>query len=46
MHFSLAHDDAGYFGNNLSKIVHLAPCFVANAPDVMKIYYTHTVAHF
>jgi len=46
MHYSLAHDDANYFGQNLSKIVHLAPCFVPNAPDIMKLYYTHTVAHF
>jgi len=45
MHYGLSHDDEGYYGKNLHKVVHLAPCFVMNAPDAMKIYYTHTVAH-
>ena len=45
MHYGLSHDDEGYYGKNLHKTVHLAPCFVPNAPDIMKIYYTHTVAH-
>ena len=44
MHYGLTHDDNGYYGENLHKIVHMAPCFVMNAPDAMKLYYTETVA--
>jgi len=46
MHYSLTHDDDNYFGDALHKIVHLAPCFVFNAPDLMKLYFDHTVAEF
>ena len=46
MHYALTHDDDSFFGNNLHKIVNLAPCFVVNAPDIMRMYFDHTVMHF
>ena len=46
MHYALTHDDANYFGGVLHKAVHLAPCFVSTAPDIMKLYYNKTFAHF
>lgn len=35
MHYALTHDSAGFYEQNLNRIIHLAPCFYPNLPDII-----------
>ena len=36
MHYALAKNEKSYHVNNLHKVVHMAPCFIPDVPDLMK----------
>jgi poly(3-hydroxyalkanoate) synthetase len=42
MNYALAHDADGWYANNLSRVVELAPCFVAGIPDEMREIFEET----
>jgi pimeloyl-ACP methyl ester carboxylesterase len=48
MNYALARDADGWYANNLSRVVELAPCFVAGIPDAMREmveeFYTEGIA--
>ena len=36
MHYGLSHIEDSFHSKNLHKVVHLAPCFIADVPDFAK----------
>ena len=46
MHYALAKNEKTYHVNNLHKVVHLAPCFIADLPDVLKGQANSTIMTF
>jgi len=47
MHYALAHDDEGWYRENLHRVIHLAPCFVVeDLPKWYKMVYDSTIATF
>lgn len=47
MHYALAHDEDLWFQDNLKRVIQLAPCFVADVPDLLiAAEYEATIATF
>ena len=46
MHYALAHDEDLWFQDNLKRVIQLAPCFVADVPNLVESEYDSTVATF
>ena len=46
MHYGLAHLEESFYGDNLYKVVSLAPCWYSGIPDVFKDFYNSTFMTF
>lgn len=43
MHYGLSHLESDFHAKSLHKVVHLAPCFVANFPNWTATYADKTI---
>jgi len=46
MHYGLAHLESSFHVDNVYKVVHLAPCFVANVPNFTHDLFNKTIMQF
>lgn len=46
MHYGMAHLEEDFYASNVHKVVQLAPCFYASAPDWTRLAANHTLMQF
>lgn len=46
MHYALSHDPSDFFGENLHRVIQLAPCFYPNVPDLITDMVTDSIMKF